>query len=438
MIGDLIRHRQRQNLWGFVGCIVGLWMGGGLAMAQELRQTQELRQLEGRHVRILTDLPSTPAIDEFPQVFDAAVPLWCEFWELPEDRVEGWRVTAYVMRDRELFRHRGLIPAELPDFPHGYQWGDSAWVQEQPADYYTRHLLLHEGVHALASHAFGGAGPPWFMEGTAELLSTHRWAGQKLALPVVPESKEAFPYWGRFKLMDQRRQDSGALSLVSVLRYSDTSHRQVEPYAWTWTAAVLFEMYPEYRAAMLAAARKGRDTTPSFTRDFVDSLGDGWDVAQSRWRVLIDGFDYGYDVRRHRLEIHRDDPLWDSGTLEKVVAADLGWQSVGVRIPAGVRVEIAAEGRCIIGQEPKPWVTEPQGVTIRYHRGWPRGRLLATLLPTRATSARTVDPLEVTGVGRSGEVTSTEESWLLLRVADGAGELADNSGGFDVTIRGGD
>lgn len=433
MTGEMLRRRLPRQCFGMVVASLAMWgLGSTGAVAQELRQ------LEGRYVRILTDLPSTPAVDDLPRAFDAAVPLWCQFWELPAERVEGWRVTAYVMRDRELFRGRGLIPAALPDFPHGYQWGDSAWVQEQPSDYYTRHLLLHEGVHALASHAFGGAGPPWFMEGTAELLSTHRWDEQRMELPVVPDSKEAFPYWGRFKLIDQRRQGSGALSLVSVLRYSDTSHRQVEPYAWTWTAVVLFEMYPEYRAAMLAAARKGRDATPNFTRDFVASLGDGWDVARARWRVLIDGFDYGYDVRQHLLEIDAGDPLWDGRPVEKRIAADRGWQSVGVRIPAGARIKIAADGECIIGREPKPWVTEPEGVTIRYHRGWPLGRLLATLLPTAASDAQTVEPLEVFGIGRSGEVTATEESWLLLRIADEASELADNSGGFEVTVRGGD
>ncbi|WP_164104088.1 hypothetical protein [Candidatus Laterigemmans baculatus] len=432
----MLLHRRSWSSLGIGGLM--LWAVGFLWAGASPAWAQELRQLEGRYVRIVTDIRSTPAIDELPRAFDAAVPLWCQFWELPAAEVEDWRVTAYLMSDRELFRERGLIPDSLPDFPHGYQWGDSAWVQQQPSDYYTRHLLLHEGAHALASHAFSGAGPPWFMEGTAELLSTHRWDGERMELPIVPESKEAFPYWGRFKLLDQRRQTGGTLSLVSVLRYSDTSHRQVEPYAWTWAAAILFEMYPEYRTALLAAAREGRDATPNFTRQFVAALGDQWKVAQARWRVLIDGLDYGYEWDRHRLEIAADDPLWDGRPVERVVAADRGWQSVGVRIPAGTRIAIAADGECVIGREPKPWITEPEGVTVRYHRGWPRGRLLATLLPTAPVSDPKLEPLEVVGIGRQGELTATNESWLLLRVADEVGELADNSGGFGVTLRGGE
>lgn len=394
---------------------------------------EELRNIEGRYVRVVTDLPQSPAVDDLPRAFDAAVPLWCEFWEIPLDRVNDWRVTAYVMNEKERFRKRELIPPELPGFPHGFQWGERVWVVGQKSDYYTRHLLLHEGVHAFAAHAFGGTGPAWFMEGTAELLGTHRWNGGTLQIAVVPESKEAFPYWGRFRLLDQRRGETGALSLVSVLRYSNIAHR-VEPYAWTWAAAMLFHMYPEYRTVLVSAARAGRDDSPEFTRDFVRELGTGWNVAQARWRILVDEFDYGYDIRRNVVEIHADDRPWDGRPLQLNVGSQRGWQSAGVKIPAGTRLQITAEGRCIIGRQPKPWVTEPQGVTVRYHRGRPLGQLLATLLPTVPKAAKTVEPLETVGIGRIGELIAREESWLLLRVGDSPAELADNQGGFQVTI----
>lgn len=120
---------------------------------------QELRVVEGRYVRLISDVTESalaqnalqegrpPATNRLPvnlledwvRAFDAAVPQWCQFWQVPLERVDRWRVTMYVMGDKERFRREGLIPAAVPDFPHGYQWGDSAWVVLQPGDYYTRH-----------------------------------------------------------------------------------------------------------------------------------------------------------------------------------------------------------------------------------------------------------------------------------------------------------
>src|SRR5690606_29899448 len=79
-----------------------------------------LRRLEGRYVRIFTDLPETPEHAGWPAVFDAAVPRWCAFWNIPPAQLDGWRVDAYVMSAKQPFLERGLIPPELPDFPHGF------------------------------------------------------------------------------------------------------------------------------------------------------------------------------------------------------------------------------------------------------------------------------------------------------------------------------
>ena len=52
--------------------------------------------------------------------------------------------------------------------------GREFWLFDQPTDYYVRHLLLHEGTHVFMVSFLGGCGPGWYMEGTAELLGTHR------------------------------------------------------------------------------------------------------------------------------------------------------------------------------------------------------------------------------------------------------------------------
>lgn len=418
----------------FIVTCLATWVAAGCCAGRRT-VAADLRQLEGRWVRVVTDLPASPATDALPAAFDAAVPQWLDFWQQPASKLDGWRITAYVMADRPFFQRRGLIPDALPDFPHGFQQGDKAWVVAQPSDYYTRHLLLHEGVHALAYRLFGGTGPMWFMEGTAELLATHSGEGADVRLPAIPESRDAAPHWGRIKVIDQRRRAGESLSVESVMRYRNMLHRDVEPYAWTWAVALLLQTYPQYRAELVAAAPRGADRSPQFTRTLYQNLLQQWPVLRAQWRVLVDELDYGYDAARNRVDLSHEAAVWNGRPLALEIAADRGWQSAGVRLAAGTEIEITAAGRYTIGTDPKPWICEPQGVTIRYHRGNPLGMLLAAAVPVDPEPAATTAPLPIQPIGRGGRVRVDQESWLLLRVGDDPAELADNSGTVDVLAR---
>ena len=125
----------------------------------------------------------------------------------------------YVIRNKATFLKAGLIPDSVPDFPFGYALGQQIFVMEQDSLYYTRHLLLHESVHALMFKHFGGAGPSWFMEGSAEMLSVHRLTGSDTQINQPPADRSSVPYWGRYKLMSERRKASGIPSLNSVIEY---------------------------------------------------------------------------------------------------------------------------------------------------------------------------------------------------------------------------
>lgn len=395
----------------------------------------EMRTLDGRYIRIITDLPPNEANEQWIAAFDAAIPKFCEFWEVPLESVDGWRATACVMSEKEPFLASGLLPGSVPDFPHGFQIGDDIWVLGQPSEYYTRHLLIHEGAHAFAFHVFGGAGPAWFMEGTAEYLATHSWDGTQIKVGVVPDSSAAFPYWGRIKMIDLRRDSLQALSLITVLRYSETAHRQVEPYAWTWAAVQLFAAYPETRKAIINAARNGRDSSPDFTRQFVADLGEQWTISQARWRVLIDELDYGYDLRRNQITSLPAAQPWNGVPLRTDVQADQGWQSAGIFVPAGTRLSLQASGRVTLAQEPEPWISEASGVTIRYHRGRPLGILLATILPNQFAPSKTILPLKSVKVAPEAVLVAEEAGWLMLKIGDSPAELADNTGNLVVQIK---
>lgn len=395
----------------------------------------EFSRHRGKHLELITDLDDPRRADDLVASFDAAVPQWAAFWQLRPAAVRGWQVVAYVMQDPERFRRAGHIPDRLPDFRFGYALGDRVWVIAQPSDYYTRHLLLHEGVHSLAFSQFGGAGPTWFMEGTAEFLSTHVGAGETIRLGAVPASRQAVPYWGRFKLMSDRREQGQIPSLQTVMRLAPQASGDPEAYGWSWAAAMLLHHYPDTWPAFRAAARHGRDNSATFTRRLYQRLQSRWPLVVARWRIHAHDLDYGFDWERERVDLSMGDPLWDARPLDFTVQADQGWQSPGVRFAAGTKLTIAAEGRCVVAETSKPWVSEPPGVTIRYHRGRPLGQLLVAEVPCHTPDRPTLPPLSVRGYEEARSWQTEEDCWLLFRVNDDVGELADNRDGYDVRVR---
>ena len=163
-------------------------------------------------------------------------------------------MTGYLIDRKERFQATGLLPEDLPPFLNGYQRGSELWVYEQPSAYYRRHLLLHEGTHAFMSTQLQGCGPPWYMEGMAELLGTHRWQDGKLQLAYFPKRREEVEQWGRIK--DPHRGGSRSeLTLESITEYGPTAHLQNEPYAWCWAAGAFLDGHPQFRRVFASCPR---------------------------------------------------------------------------------------------------------------------------------------------------------------------------------------
>jgi len=133
-----------------------------------------IRKIEGRHLVLYTDLPISEEVDRLPPLFDLAVPQWCKKFSIDPQKAESWKMVGHLMERKERFAGIGLLPPDLPPFLNGYQRGAALWIYDQPSDYYRRHMLLHEGTHAFMRRFLGGNGPPWYSEGMAELLGTHR------------------------------------------------------------------------------------------------------------------------------------------------------------------------------------------------------------------------------------------------------------------------
>ena len=407
----------------------------GFAISPLVSWSDDFVRRTGQHIRLTTDIESPEQVDDLIKSFDAAVPQWAAFWGLPAGTLDAWKVDAYVIRDKPAFERAGLIPRSVPDFPFGYALGDQIWVVAQKSEYYTRHLLLHEGVHALAFHQFGGAGPSWFMEGTAELLSVHTGSGEQTKINQVPADNDSVPYWGRFKLMRQRRDAAEIPALETVMGYPRDLNSDVESYGWSWAATMLLYNYPQYREAFQRAARNGIERAQEFNQNIRQDLAEDWPVVSARWRLMCHDLDYGFDWSREQAKLSMEDATWDGSPLKIEIAADQGWQSIGVRFEAGMTLKVLPQGRCELAAKPKPWISEPPGITFRYHRGRPLGQLLACIVPNAPDNAKTLPPLKVAPITQGSTIPIKENCWFLLRVNDAPGELGDNQGGYTIKIQ---
>ncbi|MDM4017823.1 hypothetical protein [Roseiconus lacunae] len=398
------------------------------------RAAADFKTFRGRHITLQSDTGTTESLTDLVESFDASVSQWERMLDLPDGKLDSWHVRAFVMEQPDRFRASGDLPQSL-DFQYGYAMPGVIWVRLQPSQYYTRHLLLHEGVHALAIDQFGGTGPSWFSEGVAELLSVHRGQGDEIQIGTIPADKNEVPYWGRFKLLSQARDEAKIPNLSSLLRLPNRLDGDVESYGWCWLAGSLLTQYPEYRPIWLKTARDGLDVSESFTESFRKSVASQWPIIQARWRILTETADYGFDWSRERVDLSIKDPLFRDSELRLNVAADKGWQSTGVRFAPGTKLSIQASGRCSVNQIPKPWISEPAGVTIHYANGRPLGQLLVCVLPNLTGDEPFLDPLKIVAVDPETDLKIDQHCWLLFRINDQLGDLGNNNDGYSVILR---
>jgi hypothetical protein len=331
-----------------------------------------------------------------------------------------------------LFRRTGLLPDDLPPFPNGYSRGHDLWIYDQRDDYYRRHLLLHEGTHGVANTLLGGSGPPWYIEGIAEMLATHRLADGRLTLNYMPKRREEVLGWGRIRMIKDAVDERRAKRLADVIEYAADAHRENDPYAWSWAAATLLDRHPQYRDRFRQLPRNVR--AADFNRRFFQVLEDDFSQLAQQWQLLVVNLEYGHDVGRTAVDFTPGKPLPATGSVVTVDAAR-GWQNSGLRLTAGAYYRLRASGRYQVAERPQIWWCEPGGVSIRYYKRRPLGILLAAVQPDRFTSSSSSALLRPSTVGLGTTLRPKRTGTLYLRINDSAGELDDNAGRLTVEIK---
>jgi hypothetical protein len=403
-------------------------------------RTAGIRKLTSKHLVLYTDAPSSAAIDRLPTDFDKAVPPWTAYFGIDPEKTADWQPRAFLVADRRRFAALGLLPPGHEEFENGITIDSEIWLRDQPTDYYRRHLLLHEGTHAFMIAFLGGCGPGWYMEGTAELLGTHRVDPQtgELTLGIMPRSRDEVPMLGRVKLIDDAVADHRTLTFPAVMQLDNRKQLGNEAYAWCWAAAKFLDSHPRYRDRFHALRTIVQDQ--NFNDTFRHKFDADWADLNAEWQAFIATLDYGFDFDRMAVNFQAGKPLTDSAATV-TIAADRGWQSSGVWLEASKSYEIIATGRYQIAADQtavsaRPWPCEPGGVTIDYHDGRPLGMLLGAIDArnerSKTTGATFADPF---AIGLRTTIKPAASGTLYLRVNDSGGKLDDNSGVLTVTIR---
>jgi hypothetical protein len=434
-----------------------------------------IRKISGKRLTLYTDMDGAE-IDRMPEIFEQAFGQWCEYFHVPSEQLDNWSMTGFLIKDKTRFVQSGLLPGDLPEFLHGFSRGYELWIYDQPSDYYRRHLLLHEGTHGFMNTVLGGCGPPWYMEGMAEMLGTHRWKDDRLQLNYMPQNRDEAPEWGRIRLIKDAFNADRVQSLRTIMENPSFVHGETEQYAWCWAAAYFLDHHPRYRQRFREFYKHVRD--PDFNQYVSETFKNDWQELSDQWQVFIAGLEYGYDVARSAIDFTSGKPLPENGATV-TIKADWGWQSSGIRLEAGVKYRLAASGRYQVAfesqkidiarptngrpenrsshltspdninlspKEPKTWWCEPGGVSIRYYQGRPLGVLLAAIRsdsPERSQAEPGNEKIKETisaflrpiSVGLETSIMPEKPGTLFFRINDSAAELEDNAGSLKVEIK---
>ncbi len=395
-----------------------------------------IRLYESKRLKLYTDIDAQAA-RALPPVIDAVYLAWVEYFgALPPDRAGSeFQMTGYLIRDEALFREAGLVPEDLPMFEHGRHRRNEFWMREQQYDYFRRHLLIHEATHCFMTFMPGVDAPVWYIEGMAEYFATHHIEPDgSVSFRVMPTSPEAFAGWGRIKGIRDEYVANKGKSIRNLIAMRPTEFLKPEPYAWSWALCQFLDAHPRYRERFrkLGGHTQGR----AFQREFEVAFDDDSRDLNTEWLQFVINLQYGYEATRAAIDFQPGQPLTTDRPSHRLdIAADRGWQSSGVLLEAGQTYEIAASGRFTLADRPKPWESEPQGITFRYFDRRPLGLLVGCLRTEEGNAGGDNDSMvKVIEIGRSRSLEAPLTGTLYLRLNDAWNSLGDNRGRVSVEI----
>jgi hypothetical protein len=274
----------------------------------------------------------------------------------------------------------------------------------------------------------------------AEHFGTHRLtADGKLELRLMPPNRVDFRGHDRLFLIRKNVRDRDIPELLDVMAWEQSTFRIFnESYPWAWGACVFLDQHPRTRDRFRKTARSLLD--PLAWKKFEEQLQPDAAEVLTEWTLFAAEAWEGFDFDRMAIDFRDGQPLNElirtgKKSFRTEVRSDRGWQSSGVVVEKGRTYELVATGRFTLADKPKPWVSEADGITFRYHNGRPLGQLLASIRTTKKADGEPESMLTVTALGTNTRFKSSFNGTLYLRLNDHPGELTDNKGALSIEIR---
>jgi hypothetical protein len=396
-----------------------------------------LRVVEGTRLVLATDRPPREGdgVPDLPRLFSEAFDLWCRHYGLDPTADRSWRARGCLIVDRERFRTAGLLPPEIPEFVNGFCDRDRFWLLDQSNLAYRRHLLFHEGVHAFTHTLRHLDSHPWYTEGIAEYLATHRLEPDRQGVDHVistplPARKTDVEQLGRIEQLRSLEQAGRSPTLAAVLGRQPSAHRDIAAYAADWALVTMLAQHPAYAKPFTAEERRALDATLNGRLATMP----GWQPARAArdYASFLAEVDYGFDFNRSAIDWSAGRKLESATTI--AVDAARGWQNSAVSLQTGQRARLSSTGRCEVGMLPDTKLeSTADGISLRWYRGRPVGTLLAAQWidpPNDSASGR----FDVLATGGMGTVTAVADGPLYFKINESPGDLADNAGSLQITL----
>ena len=352
----------------------------------------------------------------------------------PDSQNTPYQMSGYLMADAERFRDAGIL-SEGPAQPHeGWYLGNEFWWNRQATPYYTRHLMLHEATHCFMHVMPAVDCPPWYVEGMAELFGTHlRDDKGNYTFGILPDSPDRCPGWSRVSVLQDEIAAGKMPAVDQILAYKFSDYAQLPPYAWSWALCHFLNTHPRYQVPFRELAKRVMDGgfIPLASQLFQPHRLD----LHDEWLLFASQIQYLHDIERSVIEFRPGVELASPGkATTATISAERGWQSTRVKLIAGKQYRVRATGRFTLAKTTKPWISEPQGISIRYFAGQPLGRLMGLIRPDPATNSTNRDILKLIPLGPDTTFLAPHGGTLYLRLNDAWNQLADNSGEIRVEM----
>ena len=381
----------------------------------------------GKNIDLYSDIDDDVQRQQWVDLFDGATVQWCKLFNVDIDTTKPWRMTAVIMKDQTRITNAGLIPDDLPKFPAGYNRGHEFWVYLQNDQYFTRHLILHEGTHAFMQWFLGSSGTPWYSEGMAEWVALHSWDGQRVKLNQTITDKSQTPGWGRVNLLKKLLAKGPPKSLDDIFNTPPTAFRDVNAYAWSWAGCEFLAHHRLSKEAFAELPKRLRGSLYRFRENFRAELQPHWQALSRDWYLYIHEVGYGTDIEATALNEATKN---DDGSFN--ITATSSWQSTGITVTTGDAIKITSSGDFIVGNTTKPWRCESDGITAEYYGGHPLGKLMGAVITDGPEQIVQIPVGNRPDTGKP--LTFTRDGVLALRINESPAKLGDNSGRLKVSI----